>query len=235
MKTTILSVAISVLGFLLPVHTRAQTDDHRARLEKKNSLEIFFPVCDFLDGSPTNWSMLSPRITGYGEYEKILPLTFGLQFSRRLNALGSMRASVQVYRKEYPEEWGSENLERGHIFLREFFEGSLGYQRTIFQRGGLGFSGLAEANLRVGNAMVHLHNDSWEIATGRLTYSDLGLSLGLRVEQELPMNFFFSGESKFTRYVFVNPNSKLNSPTPSTLVLPSPNTLAIKLALGYRF
>lgn len=232
MKTISLSIAILLLVFLVPVSVQAQEEDHP---EKKSSLEIFFPVCDFLDESPTNWGMLSPRLNGYGEYENILPLTLGLRFSRRLHGKGSMRASFQVYRREYTEEWGSENLKRGHIFLREFYEGSLGYQRNLFQRRGLQLSGLAEANIRVGKAMVHLHNDSWEIATGRLTYSDLGLSLGLRVEQDLPMNFFFSGESKFTRYVFVNPNPRWNSRTTTNPVLPSQNTLTIQIALGYRF
>ena len=229
MKATLSSVSIFLLGFWLPVYAQAPTETP----EKKNSLEFFFPVCDFLDGSPTNWGILVPGSAPSKIGQKVIPRTYGLQFVRILSPKVRMRASLLRYYMEYPD---GVDIKARDVLRRDFGSLSFGYQYQLFKQSSFSLYGLAEATYRLGDESVHITYSipiRWERLLETIILSDVGVSAGLRVEQNLPCNFFLSMESLFTQFVFLWPSERLASYTPP--IKASPHLLTCKVALGYRF
>lgn len=234
MKTTSLSIAIILLGFVMPVSVQAQEEDHP---EKKSSLEIFFPVCDFLDESQTNWAILAHGESIVTNYQKVLPRTYGILYSHRLNSKAQMRISFLNYRMSYyPEDYGREIYQSLDVTNRTLFTGSLGCQYLLLLKNSFSFYGLLDANALVGGTGIFLSYSwptPWEQLREGIKHLDLGLSPGLRAELALPFHFFLSAESKYTWFVFQKPSKRLALYNPP--IKASPHILTCKVALGYRF
>lgn len=88
-------------------------------------------------------------------------------------------------------------------------------------------------NFRLGYETVHIYYPSiWEQRVESLTFKDVGLAVGIRGSYSLPWNFLLAGEASYTRFVYLYDDGVDFFGDHKG---PTPNTLTIKLGLGYQF
>jgi len=207
---------------------------------KRNSVEIYFPVKHFFDGTETNWLLIKPyevfKVDNQGHVIGIdkkfgLPFTFGLQYNRSLLNSDIIRFSIAEYYMDYGDI--HRDKKPGEVITRAYGLFSVGYLYQILRNNHTSLQANAELNYRYGYEMIHIYYPNWfEARWEVLDLSDIGLSAGFRVEQSLPYNFLISGEAKYTRFVYrASKGIDFFGQHKDT----TSNTLTIKFGIGYRF
>ena len=206
--------------------------------EKRNKIEVYYSVCHFFDGTETNWTVLVPGTkhidgpNGRNSDKKNvlqLPITFGINYSRTFRNNDRIRLSALHYYFSY----NNESLQPGDVMNRSYGLYSLGYLHHIFGNKNKRFIAIGELNYRNGSETVHIYFPyRWDNRVESLILSDIGLSAGLRIERNLPLNFILSGEAKYSRFIYCHSEGvdffgQHKDPTP--------NTLTLKFGLGYQF
>jgi len=196
---------------------------------KKNSIEAYLGFCHFLDQPLNRWYILVPapsHIVAKGR-DQIMPLHIGLNYKRRLTDLTALRFSAFMYYQRYPSP-----IELLQIHTREYYIFSAGYQYSFVDKNKISLSALLDLNYRIGYEFFYYSIWGWEADIENIPVSDVGLTAGYKFEYKLPFNFLLFQETSYSRYIFryskgVDANGKI--------IRSSPNTLTIKLGLGYMF
>ena len=201
----------------------------------RNSVEIYFPVKHFFDGSSTNWSILVPA----KKYSKnppeeiyLFPFTFGIKYSRLFENMAGVNISFTAYNMIYYELEVNSKIP-GEIVNREFGLVTINYCHPIVIDKRLLIWSKAGVDFRYGNETFHIsYPTSFEQIVDGHDIADLGSSIGLKIAKPLIWNIQIGTEISYTRYLYRrdkgNPNYPFDNGT-------SPNLLTIQLNMGYRF
>ncbi len=236
MKTTSSLIFLGTLILIRPFATVAQS----AMPTKKNTIEVFFPVSHFFDGTNTNWGLWAERRSNYYydanfnlvsfDQEYKLPATLGIQYLRRITPNSRLSASAQWYGRGY--NYGKDKVS-GEVVERIYSTFSVGYLHALYGKHKFHLEALAGINFRNGYETVHIYYPNWfEARSESLEFRDWGLSAGLRAAFDLPWHLVFSIEAKYTRFVFLSDGGVDFFGDHKD---PTPNTLTYQIALGYRF
>jgi hypothetical protein len=205
---------------------------------KKNTIEVFYLVNHFFDQTRTNWTVWIPAkgrgvVTPDGrvikEDIKVIPPTFGLAYTRKLSQSQSLRLSSSIYFMRYLND----SRQPGEVTNRQYGLFSLDCLRLLFDYKNWRVEGIGGVSSRLGYETIHIYYPSiWEQRVESLTFKDVGLTLGILGSCRLPWNFLLTGEASYTRFVYLYDDGVdfFGDHKDST-----PNTLTIKLSLGYRF
>ena len=234
MKSIILTVVV------LYCTTTVSLAQSMSNSSKTNNLELYFPISHFFDETNTNWLLLARHrsnfvydtngnLVDYNE-KYILPATVGIQFSRKLNTTSKVRISTTLYFRDYGYD---REKERGEVIKRKYALISIGYLYTPIGNSKLKINLIGEINYRMGSETIHIYYPSpFEGKVETINLNNIGCSSGIKVERYLPLNFIVSGEIKYTHYVYRHSDGIdfFGQHKDAT-----PNTLSIKLGLGYQF
>lgn len=226
MKFSILLISFTVVA-LLCATTVVHSQDS-IKHNNKNTIEIFFSLCHYFDQTNTNWTILVPHPRGSLQNKKVIPPHLGINYSFRYSRLSSIRLSAFMYGISY---FGT--IDTGQVFQRMYYIFSIGHNFCIYNKNNFQLKSVAEINYRNGNEIIFIYKPNWwENHVEDLPVNDLGLSFGYNIALNLPFNFHVLHEMTFTRYIYrsyegVNVFGITKKSTP--------NTLSIKLGLGYEF
>ncbi len=206
----------------------------------KNTLELFYVISHFFDGTYTNWFLLAPihsnyvrdnnnQIIDYDVEYVLPPLTLGIQYTRKYNDRNSARISAMSYLFGY----NMDNIERGEVIRRQYGLYSIGWIHKLLGNDKKTINFIGELNYRNGTESIYIYQPRrFEIRVESLTLKDVGLSTGLKIEQIVPFNFVISIEAIYSRFIYryskgVDFFGQHKNSTP--------NTFTLKLGLGYQF
>ena len=196
--------------------------------QKNNSVEAYFGICHYFDQSETNWTILVPAQRAKAKWDKVIPNHYGLIYSYKIKDSSSIRVSGFLYWMHY-----SGPYDTGQIRDRQYYLFSIGYKYQLLNYQKLGINSLFELKYRYGGEIIHIYKPYyWESRVGYLDVNDIGLSVGYKLEYRLPFNFFISNEVTYTRYIY---RYSKGIEFFGRIKRSTPNTLTIKLGLGYEF
>ena len=208
--------------------------------DRKNQLELFFPICHFFYASKTNWLVFDKDrkivyeqngdFAGY-KYSLFVPFTFGIKYQREISNKSSISMSALEYFKYYSSY--ENDMSPGDIYHRHYELYSLGYSHVVKKNDKISFSVLGEASIRYGSETIHIYYpSSWEARVKGLLLKDVGLTLGIRTEFKLPFNFNLSNEIKYMNLVYRHDEGISFF---GNFQRASVHTLFIQFGLGYLF
>ncbi len=240
MKTNTLSLLIFIITLIGTSKDLAcQEEIVNNTNSKRNSVELYYNISHFFDGTKTNWIILD-YYTGHlidttghviNTFKKYyVPVTVGIQYNRSIKNCSDIRISALYYYRDYGIY---KNSLPGEVIKRSFVVLSLSYLNNLMLNKHLKIQAIGELNYRNGYEIINMYYPSgFETILSRLRLSDIGITAGLRVEHSLPYNFLISGEAKYTRFVYrASKGIDFLGQHKDT----TPNTLTIKLGIGYRF
>jgi len=206
---------------------------------QKNTLEVFFPVSHFFDETQTNWGLVSERQSNYyysnGELvsvdtRKIVPLTFGLQYTLQFSERSGLAISALWYGRNY--NYGRDK-QPGEVIERAYGVFSIGYLQKLYSQSKINLYALASLSYRLGDETIHIYYpNGFEGRVESMALKDWGISAGLRATYDLPWRFLLSAEAKYTRFVYLHDEGVDFFGDHED---PTPHDLTVKIGLGYRF